>query len=254
MSKNLVFAVALSGLLVGTTACKSRYCVADISRTRYEVTAALDASPDQKAAVFLQPYSQKVDSVMGEKLGVSDQFMTRTGMESLLGNLLTTVLRESAASYCGGQAAQVGIMNIGGIRNNLPKGTITLRDVFEVSPFDNYLCVMKVSGAQLLDIFHDLALYKLCVQGGARIVAKKDGTIVSATIDGQPIVPSKTYTLATIDYIAEGNDKLKAMKTISDKQTSKQTLRDCIIQYIKGQTAQGKHISEQLDGRFTFED
>lgn len=253
MNRNLIFSVLLvGGVLCNFSSCKSRYCVTDISRTRYEVTSALDAAPDKQAVAFLQPYTGKVDSIMGQKLGVSDQFLTRTGMESLLGNLLTTVLRESASSYLNGQPAQIGIMNRGGIRSNLPKGTITLRDVFDVSPFDNYLCVMQVSGKQLLDIFHDLALYKLCIQGGARVVAKTDGTIVSATINGEPIDPSKTYTLATIDYLAEGNDKLSSMKTISGKQITKITLRDCIINYIKEQTAAGKHISEHLDGRFVI--
>lgn len=255
MNCNFFFSAIMAVGLAGSfTACKSRYCVEDISRTRYEVTSALDAAPDAQAAAFLKPYTLKVDSVMGQKLGVSDQFLTRSGMESPLGNLLTTVLRESAAPYLDGKPAQIGIMNIGGIRNELPKGTITLRDVFEVSPFDNYLCVVRVSGKQLMALFHDLARYKFCIQGGARIVAKKDGTIVSATIDGQPIDPEGTYTVATIDYLAEGNDKLYTMKEITGKQTTKTTLRDCIIQYIKGQTAAGKHISEQLDGRFRFVD
>lgn len=249
----IVSSLLVCGTLAGMSSCKSRYCVADISGTRYEITAVLDQNPDIKAVDFLKPYTYKVDSVMNQKLGVSDQFLTRSGMESPLGNLLTTVLRESASPYFGGKPAQIGIMNIGGIRNNLPKGTITLRDVFEVSPFDNYLCVMNVSGRQLMDIFHDLALHKMCIQGGARVVAKQDGTIVSATIDGQPVEAEKTYTLATIDYLAEGNDKLTSMKRIDGKKTTKSTLRDCIINYIKGQTAVGKHISEQLDGRFVFE-
>lgn len=254
MNRNLMLSALLAmGTLAGMTACKSRYCVTGISGTRYEITSALDRNPDKRTAQFLQPYTDKVDSVMGQKLGISDQFLTRTGMESPLGNLLTTVLRESASPYLDNKPAQIGIMNIGGIRNNLPKGTITLRDVFEVSPFDNYLCVMTVSGKQLMDIFHDLAAYQMCVQGGARIVARHDGSIVSATIDGKPVDPDNTYTVATIDYLAEGNDKLTSMKRISGKKITKQTLRDCIINYIKGQTAAGKHISEQLDGRFVFE-
>lgn len=253
MKSNFLWSAVVAGsVLCGLTACKSRYCVTDISRTRYEVTASLDASPDTRAAAFLKPYTTQVDSVMGQKLGVSDQFLTRTGMDSPLGNLLTTVLRESAAPYFNGKPAQIGIMNIGGIRSSLPKGTITLRDVVDVSPFDNYLCVMTVTGQQLMSIFHDLAQYKLCLQGGARVVARKDGTVVSATIDGQPVNPEATYTLATIDYLAEGNDKLYTMKTISGKQTSKKTLRDCIVTYIKGLTAAGKHVSSTVDGRFTF--
>lgn len=255
MNRNFICSVVLAVVSAGfLTACKGHYCVTDLTRTRYEVTSALDADPDQKAVKFLQPYTQKVDSVMNQKLGFSDQFLTRRGMESTLGNLLTTVLRESATPYLDGKPAQIGIMNIGGIRNDLPKGTITLRDVFEVSPFDNYLCVVRVTGRQLLDIFHDLAYYKLCIQGGARVVARKDGTIVSATVDGEPVNPEATYTLATIDYLAEGNDKLYAMKRISEKKTTRSTLRDCIITYIKGQTAKGSHISERLDGRFVFED
>ena len=49
-----------------------------------------------------------------------------------------------------------------------------------------------------------------------RMVITKDGKLKSATLNGEPIDPEKSYRIATLDYLAEGNDQLVAFKSGTD--------------------------------------
>ncbi len=49
-------------------------------------------------------------------------------------------------------AADIGMCNGGGIRADLHAGDITYGDIISVNPFGNTLCVVKVTGAELLDM------------------------------------------------------------------------------------------------------
>ncbi len=48
--------------------------------------------------------------------------------------------------------ADIGMCNGGGIRADLVHGNITYRDIISVNPYGNSLCVVKVTGAEILDM------------------------------------------------------------------------------------------------------
>ena len=48
--------------------------------------------------------------------------------------------------------ADIGMCNGGGIRADLPSGDITYRDIIAVNPYGNTLCVVKVTGAEIVDM------------------------------------------------------------------------------------------------------
>ena len=54
----------------------------------------------------------------------------------------------------------------------------------------------------------------------------------SATIDGKPINPDKTYRLATIDYLAAGNDYMEPLTRGTMIARSPQVLYEILIDYI----------------------
>ena len=56
--------------------------------------------------------------------------------------------------------------------------------------------------------------------------------INSATIDGKPINPDKTYRLATIDYLAAGNDYMEPLKRGVILSRSPEVLYQILIDYI----------------------
>ena len=56
-----------------------------------------------------------------------------------------------ADAYLDQSGADIAFVNGGGIRISLPKGDITLNDILKVHPFGNSMCVIEVTGQQILD-------------------------------------------------------------------------------------------------------
>ena len=70
---------------------------------------------------------------------------------------------------------------------------------------------------------------------------------------GKPIDKNNTYNVITLDYLADGNDNMNAFRNAVSTNNTGITLRDIVIEYVREQTAEGKVISSQLDGRITIE-
>lgn len=79
----------------------------------------------------------------------------------------------------------------------------------------------------------------------------KDGKLLNATVGGQPIDDNKLYTVATIDYLADGNGSMEAFLQADDRVSRGATLRGLFLDYVRQQTAAGKKITSALDGRIT---
>ena len=105
-----------------------------------------------------------------------------------------------------------------------------------------------------MDLFVQIA--KLGGEGlsGARLVITKDGKLKDAKINGQEIEPDKLYTVATLDYLAEGNDGMTAFLEATERVCpEKATIRQIIVNYIEEMEKKGKSVTATLDGRITVE-
>ena len=74
----------------------------------------------------------------------------------------------------------------------------------------------------------------------------------SVTIDGKPIDNDKIYSIATLDYLADGNNGMDAFLNASEISDTGITLRDIMIDYVKEKTSEGKKLSSKNDGRITI--
>ena len=237
--------------LLVLAACKSHYEVASIQRSRIVVDSRYDAQPDQRAAEFLKPYKHMVDSVMGPVVGRSAKYMTAKRPEGTLSNLLPDILIWAAKNY--NEQPDFAVYNIGGVRADLPQGTITYGDVLDIAPFENKIAFTTLSGADVMALFRQIA-----VVGGegishaVRLVITKDGKLESATINGQPVDLQKDYRIATIDYLLGGTDKLEAFKlgrNIHSPQDKENNTRFIIMDYFRDVAKQGKEVDANLEGR-----
>ena len=66
---------------------------------------------------------------------------------------------------------------------------------------------------------------------------------------GNQIDPDKTYEVATLDYLAEGNDKMVAFLKGQKKICQMKTMRDIFLEYVKQQTAAGNGDNSSIEGR-----
>lgn len=229
--------------------CKSHYAVADVQSSRVAIDASLDAIVSQDAVKLIAPYRASVDSMMNTVLGQSDIAMNRRRPECLLGNLVAEVLRQSASRVLG-KPADMGLINIGGLRADVAQGNFTVSNAFEVLPFENSLCVLTLKGTDMKELMANIATRGGEGISGATLVFNSKNEVVEATVQGKPIDDNATYTIGSIDYLSEGNDGLHALpKAIKKDCPEGLTLRSLFIEYVQEQTKQGKKITSQLDGR-----
>ena len=53
--------------------------------------------------------------------------------------------------------ADVGVTNMGGLRTALPEGDITYGNIYEITPFENTLCIVTMNGVLLRELFENIA-------------------------------------------------------------------------------------------------
>ncbi len=229
---------------------KEEYAIVTMRGTIVEMDHEQGTHPEMQALV--DRYKVTLDKEMHEVVGESAEFMPYGRPESLLTNFTADVMKEYGNKHWP-EGADVAIMNVHGHRAFLPKGKITLSNLYEIYPFDNAISYVELKGEELSKIFDAYARI-----GGAGIssnarVAIKNREVMSATLDGKPIDKERTYRVVTIDYLAEGNDSMKAFQNALKIENTSITLRDVMIDYVREQTAQGKAITSGLDGRITVE-
>ncbi len=192
----------------------------------------LDSRVDSSFASLIAPYRAKVDSVKNLVIGNSPSLWDRKSPEML--NLLSDFVR-ARGSEIYGKPVDLSIMNKGGIRNSLPAGPITKGEIIDIAPFDNRIVVLDISGKDLLENFDIMAGQDgNGVSSNVRVLydpATK--AINSASIDGKEVNPDKRYRLATIDYLAAGNDYMTPLSRATSLARSKEVLYDSLIDYIE---------------------
>ena len=242
-------AVTLLACVCALASCRTEYEVTKVEGTRVAMDAAWDAEPDKDALALLEPYKAGVDSVMGEVKGVAAVSMDRFRPESPLSNLIADVLRQAAASVLG-RPVDVGLVNVGGIRNVLTEGNITTQNIYEILPFENSLCVLTLGGADLKELCANIAARGGEGVSGLNLVIDAEGRLLEAKVGGQAIDEGRTYTVGTIDFLAEGNDGMAALTRASQRQCPEgATLRGLFMDYVEREAAAGRKIEARIEGR-----
>jgi 2',3'-cyclic-nucleotide 2'-phosphodiesterase (5'-nucleotidase family) len=197
---------------------------------------------------FIQPYKVSLESKMNTVIGQTDYPILKSGKgETPIGNLLADLQKEFAEEVLG-YPIDISIMNNGGIRNTLPKGDITLGNMFEISPFENYLFILEIQGIDVVDLAAYAVKNRNLGINGMEIESL-DGEIITLLVNGQEIDDSKTYLLALNDYIANGGDGMEFVKKLPRKVESDYLIRDILIQQIRKKTEKGEKIKSEIEGR-----
>ncbi|MBQ5896509.1 MAG: 5'-nucleotidase C-terminal domain-containing protein [Bacteroidaceae bacterium] len=202
---------------------------------------------------ILERDKAKIDSIKSPVLGEATVALEKYIPESPLMNFAADALMEMAQRNSA-QKVDIALTNKGGLRSNITAGTITFGDVYNVFTFDNRLAFLILNGEQLLQLCGEIAAAGGEAISGMRLVITQEGKLVDATVAGKPIDPQGTYRIATLDYLAQGNDNLTTLAQGSGLEVTKHLLRDLMVEFIKEHTAKGKKISAECDGRITIKE
>ena len=245
------------GVLLTTfllAACQGKYHVVGAEGEQLLVDAHWDAQAPERVGVALAPFKHQVDSTMNRVVGESLVDMNRERPESELPNLVADVLREASGAVAG-RKADVGIINMGGVRTTLAKGPITVGNIYEILPFENALCVLTFKGEVLQRIMEEIARRNGEGMSGVRIVISPKKELKRVEVNGKPIRPEATYTVATVDYLAEGNDGMPSLGQFEDSIFRPDlTVRQLFMNYVEQCAAQHKPITSRVEGRVVREE
>jgi len=136
-----------------------------------------------------------------------------------LGRRKGALLQACAASLKeAGEAmgAQVGLVNAGGVREELDAGTVTREDVQKVLPFGNEVIVLTLTGRELSQAVKALRAQRGHALGldGARIVTDSLDKVAGVALAGASVAlgDSDTVRVATNSYLAGGGSGSSALK------------------------------------------
>ena len=251
-----MFLMGVMATMMAFTSCVTHYSVSGIDRTRLLIDKAYDSQTAAEVQAFMKPYNAKVDSLMSPVVGKAAMPIEPYRPESPMGNLMPDILVWAGQEY--GEKPDFGVYNIGGMRAALAQGNVTIGDVFDVAPFENYICFVTLTGDKVLELMGQIAY-----RGGegvsheVKIVMTPDNKLKRATIAGKEIDPASKYRVAVIDYVSHGNDRMVAFKSATDRHEPKgedALARQIMIRYIKALADQGKMLESHIEGRITIEE
>lgn len=119
--------------------------------------------PDAEMARAVAGWDAKVAAMMDVPIGEATQMLSGPAVKAWCEKVLVETTK-----------ADLGYCNAGGMRAAIPKGVITVRNIWDVMPFDNRIVVGKVKGSDLPAIVRN----------------------------GHEFEAEKVYKLATSDFVA----------------------------------------------------
>lgn len=231
-NKFLLLGIALATL----TACKtaSTLQLAQVQPQK-NISINNELKNDEAFINVIEPYKQKLDKEMNQKISHTSIDLTKQGDNSNLGNLLADYTFEGADAWTKknlNKNVDAALINIGGIRTTIGKGDILLKSVFEVMPFENEVIIVKMKGSDLQGLFDYYAKTQVNNPVSHLYIETNNGQLTKCLINGQPVNPSQDYYIATSDYLALGGDNMKFFSKGESISTGIK-LRDLFIEYFK---------------------
>jgi len=209
--------------------------------------------PDPEARDLIEGYVAIAEEGMDEVVGYAKSHLSRTNVDaqSPMGNTIVESMKYIVN-------ADFAFLNLGGVRAEIKSGPVTYRNIFDVMPFDNMVTSFTCDGRTLRRIIEtrvEGSRAGLIVAGVEVAYSRKRPNFDRVTkllIGGQPWDPDKIYTVATTDFLMQGNAGLTMLMSIPPENVTNHNinLRDAIVKYFRDKSP----VDTRIDGRWKRDD
>ncbi|WP_312139135.1 5'-nucleotidase C-terminal domain-containing protein [Sphingobacterium sp.] len=241
------FNILLISTLVLFASCKTSYYQATVSNKQM---LAIDNSiaEDSSISNYIEPYKVQLDAAMNRVIGVAPENMihNRNLPETNLSNFFIDALLAIGKKI--DPEVSFSLATKDGIRSSIKEGDVTVRTIFELMPFENYVTILELKGSDVMTLANFIAKSNGQPVGNVKIKIK-DKQLVDFKINNEAIDPNKTYKLVTYDFVANGGDHVEGLSNPIQSHTSSERVREALISHIEELTKAGKKVEAKLDGR-----
>jgi len=213
-------------------------------------------APDAQVMAMLTPFLEQADASLGEVVGRASELFyfgnraPRYG-ETAIGNMISDGMAWYMRNVLN-QTLDFAFVNSGNIRTELPAGELTREHVLTVLPFTNFLHIVSLSGAEILEMFEFIGTIPQGNGGFPQFSAEvrytlnlSERTVTNLTIGGAPVDPGRTYRFVTNDFLLSGGDGYAVLTGAGDPFNTAMLMSCVVIGYIQSQGT----ISPATDGR-----
>lgn len=225
---------------VAYTGGKMTYRSVSVQQLSRPITETL-ADPDPVLSKIIADAQKASDKIGSEVLVRSVRTLKRK--DRSLGQFITDAWLQ-ALPY-----AQAAITNEGGIRQDLPKGKVRVRDIVSVLPFNNYLLVIEITGAQLREVLNKPE----SIQSGLRYTYREtpDGRVLLelSDKDGNVITDDQRVKVIVNDFMYRGGDGYPFLKMDRNPEETALDWREPILRLLRELERSGEKLDYKTDDR-----
>ena len=205
------------------------------SAEQYDITdlEKLGITPDEEVEALVEKAKAEADK-LGQKVvaKVGDTFKrgsnpgdetgTNRGTESTANNMIAESALVALEMFLE-EDIDLGVMNAGGVRDDLKEGDVTYQQAFSVQPFGNNIDVATLTGAAIKDALENQWQTPEATEKSGRPRldmgmsdnvsytynpdAPRGEKITSISIDGKPMEMDKKYRVAASSFLFDGGDE-----------------------------------------------
>jgi 2',3'-cyclic-nucleotide 2'-phosphodiesterase (5'-nucleotidase family) len=190
---------------------------------------------DPAFASEFKKFSARVEEVRRKVIGTTAEDIPNDGeFDTPIGRVVTDAMCAAALGK-----ASVCLLNRGSLRAPLPNGKITFADVYAVTPFENKIILVTVTGKQIVtSLEHGLSsTYGPLELSGLAVNYDKQNAPGSRVVkvllpDGKAVQDDQQYRVAVNDFLYSGGDGFSAFGKGTEMENTHLALRVVLGEYV----------------------
>lgn len=202
--------ISCVALFIFTNCVSHHYCTSQDS-VQDEHIVIKEQAIDSTLHQTILPYKTQIDKDLNIPIAATSIPLEKNIHCNNLAELVYESLQWYADSVLGKPMNYMILINYGGLRSNIPQGSITKRTIYELMPFDNGIVILELTDEQLQNLL---------------VNTKNNHKILLKSTANEP-----THVVVTSDYLYQGGDNCFFLKDAKKLNTSNYLIRDAIIQY-----------------------
>ncbi|MFZ9029280.1 MAG: 5'-nucleotidase C-terminal domain-containing protein [Crocinitomicaceae bacterium] len=170
---------------------------------------------------IIHPYRDSLEEEMNVVIGYAPKDFERNRPNGSLNNWAADVVGHSMLAKLEGRPFMC-LLNVGGLRNSINKGPVTIGDIFKVMPFDNEVVAVELP----IEVLTEIEEYLL----------NKDGEpIANALLKNREIniasmqENASSFWVVTSDYLMNGGDNMTFFSKRTKEVYLGKLMRDVMI-------------------------